>query len=83
MLHQNIHSYINIVILICFLLEKLFESITTKPKEDNKHKTKYNKSPAPNGTKQPVPHTTRTNTLANMVLNYIHTYSKKVMCEKK
>lgn len=70
------------VILICFLLEKLFESITIKPKEDNKYKIKYNKSLALNGIKQLIPHIIRTNLSVNMVLNYIHTYFKKVMCEK-
>lgn len=70
------------IIIIYFLLEKLFESIIIKPKQDNKYNIKYNKTLALNGIKQLIPHIIRTDLTINMVLNYIKAYFKKVMCEK-
>lgn len=70
------------VILIYFLLERLFEIFMITPKQNNKYTTKYNKSLALTGIKQIIPHIIKTNLTTNMLLNYMNAYFKKVRCEK-
>ena len=69
-------------IQIFFLLERLFELLMPKPKQNNKYTIKYNKSLALKGIKQLIPYIIDTTLTTKMLSNYLSTYFKKVRCEK-